>query len=160
LEEKLILKIRRVDQKNNTEIEAMMAIWESSVKATHNFLTINDINALKPAVKNGLLMIEQLYGYYDQKLLGFIGVEGGKIEMLFIDANALNQGIGKKLLQYAIDTLKIKYVDVNEQNEKALGFYQHMGFQVTSRSELDEQGNAFPILHLKMKENEDNLHEN
>lgn len=154
------MKIRRVDQKNNTEIEAMMAIWESSVKATHNFLTINDINALKPAVKNGLLMIEQLYGYYDQKLLGFIGVEGGKIEMLFIDANALNQGIGKKLLQYAIDTLKIKYVDVNEQNEKALGFYQHMGFQVTSRSELDEQGNAFPILHLKMKENEDNLHEN
>lgn len=160
MEEKLILKIRRVDQKDNTEIEAMMAIWESSVKATHNFLTINDINALKPAVKNGLLMIEQLYGYYDQKLLGFIGVEGEKIEMLFIDANALNQGIGKKLLQYVIDTLKIKYVDVNEQNEKALGFYQYMGFQVTSRSELDEQGNAFPILHLKMKENEDSLHEN
>ncbi|MBO0413324.1 GNAT family N-acetyltransferase [Enterococcus hulanensis] len=138
----------------------MMAIWESSVKATHNFLAINDINALKPAVKRGLLMIDQLYGYYDQKLLGFIGVEGGKIEMLFIDANALNQGIGKKLLQYVIDTLRIKYVDVNEQNEKALGFYQHMGFQVTSRSELDEQGNAFPILHLKMKENEDSLHEN
>lgn len=154
------MKIRRVDQKDNTEIEAMMAIWESSVKATHHFLTINDINALKPAVKNGLLMIEQLYGYYDQKLLGFIGVEGEKIEMPFIDANALNQGIGKKLLQYAIDTLKIKYVDVNEQNEKALGFYQHMGFQITSRSELDEQGNAFPILHLKMKENEGNLHEN
>lgn len=154
------MKIRRVDQKDNTEIEAMMAIWESSVKATHQFLTINDINTLKTAVKRGLLMIEQLYGYYDQKLLGFIGIEDKKIEMLFIDANALNQGIGKKLLQYAIDTLKIRYVDVNEQNEKALGFYQHMGFQVTSRSELDEQGNAFPILHLKMKENEGNLHEN
>ena len=39
-----------------------------------------------------------------------------------------------------------------EQNEQGVGFYQHLGFEVVGRSALDEQGNPFPILHLKHKE--------
>lgn len=42
------------------------------------------------------------------------------------------------------------YVDVNEQNEQAAGFYRHMGFVVKHRSALDEQGNPFPVLHLAL----------
>ena len=45
--------------------------------------------------------------------------------------------------------LNVKYVDVNEQNPQAVGFYNHMGFKVFKKSELDEQGNPFPILHMK-----------
>ncbi|MBO0451302.1 GNAT family N-acetyltransferase [Enterococcus sp. MJM16] len=146
-----MLTIRQINQKNKRDLDALLAIWESSVAATHTFLTTEDIEALKPEVKKGLLMIDQLYGYYEQQLVGFIGVENEKVEMLFVDAKNRGQGIGKKLLQYAIDLLNIKYVDVNEQNEQGFGFYQHMGFQVMNRSELDNQGNAFPILHLKLR---------
>jgi len=150
-----MLMIKQVNQNDKNEIEAMMAIWESSVRATHTFLTPDDIDALKPEVKKGLLMIEQLYGYYDQKIIGFIGFENKKVEMLFVDGKMRGQEIGKKLLQYAIDVFNIKYVDVNEQNEKGLGFYKHMNFHVIGRSELDDQGNAFPILHLEMKATEE-----
>lgn len=34
---------------------------------------------------------------------------------------------------------------VNEQNPQTRGFYEHMGFAVRERSELDEQGNPYPI---------------
>ena len=144
-----MLTIKQVDRKNNNELDTLMAIWESAVKATHTFLTKNDIEALKPEVKKAFQLIDQLYGYYDPELLGFIGVQQDKVEMLFVANKARGNGIGKKLLQFALDSLNIHYVDVNEQNQQAFGFYRHMGFLVIGRSELDEQGNPFPILHLK-----------
>ncbi|GAB1622092.1 hypothetical protein AAOGI_21420 [Agarivorans albus] len=70
--------------------------------------------------------------------------------MLFIANSAREQGIGKLLLQYAIDTLNCTKVDVNEQNPAAVGFYQHMGFKLVSRSPLDDMGKPFPILHLSL----------
>ncbi|WP_435655920.1 hypothetical protein [Brucella pituitosa] len=39
-------------------------------------------------------------------------------------------------------------VDVNEQNTQGVGFYKHMGFGQVGRSELDDQGKAYPILKL------------
>ncbi len=41
-------------------------------------------------------------------------------------------------------------VDVNEQNEQALGFYQHLGFSVIGRSPLDGQGKPYPLLHMEL----------
>lgn len=31
------------------------------------------------------------------------------------------------------------------------GFYEHMGFMVKSRSECDDYGNPFPILHMTLR---------
>ena len=36
---------------------------------------------------------------------------------------------------------------MNEQNPQARGFYEHMGFQVYKRTELDEQGNPYPLIY-------------
>ena len=38
---------------------------------------------------------------------------------------------------------------VNEQNPQAKGFYEHMGFHVYKRTELDEQGNPYPLLYMR-----------
>lgn len=40
-------------------------------------------------------------------------------------------------------------VAVNEQNPLARGFYEHMGFRPYKRTELDEQGNPYPLLYMK-----------
>ncbi|MGM0301423.1 hypothetical protein IGI66_001018 [Enterococcus sp. AZ048] len=144
---------------NKQALPALMTIWESSVHATHSFLTVEEIDALKPEVRNALLEIEHLYGYYAPNLIGFIGIENKKVDMLFVDASYRGQGVGKKLLQYALDTFHVGSVDVNEENRQGLGFYTHMGFQVDSRSALDGQGNPYPILHLKNDLEEDG-HEN
>ncbi len=71
--------------------------------------------------------------------------------MLFVSNDSRGNGIGKRLVEYVIEVLDVNYVDVNEQNPQAAGFYKHMGFEVFKRSELDEQGNQFPILHMKLK---------
>lgn len=43
-------------------------------------------------------------------------------------------------------------VDVNEQNNHALGFYEHIGFKVVGRSPLDGQGEPYPILHMALEQ--------
>ena len=40
-------------------------------------------------------------------------------------------------------------VDVNEQNEAALGFYRSLGFELVGRSPTDSGGRPFPLLHQK-----------
>lgn len=147
-------QIQALNERNEQTIERLLAIWESSVRKTHTFLTEADIEVIKPDVKNGLIAIKHLYGVIDDVgvIQGFMGVENKKIEMLFIHADSIGHRLGKQLLKFALVNLAVTHVDVNEQNQKALGFYQHMGFMQINRSEQDEQGRPFPILHLKLKQ--------
>ena len=81
---------------------------------------------------------------------GFLGVDENRIEMLFVDDASRGKGVGKLLLKYAIAEFGVNEVDVNEQNPQGVGFYRHMGFEQVGRSELDGQGNPFPLLHMRL----------
>ncbi|PAU89123.1 GNAT family N-acetyltransferase [Pseudomonas sp. WN033] len=130
----------------------MLDVWENSVRATHDFITEEDIEFFKP------IIIEQAFPAVTLKcikddggsILGFVGVHDSKVEMLFISNTDRGKGIGKVLLRYAIEQLDATKVDVNEQNPLAVGFYKHMGFTVVSRSPLDDMGKPFPILHMTL----------
>ena len=89
----------------------------------------------------------------DGQIIGFIGTSSDNIEMLFIEPDFRDQGVGKALTYFVIEELNIQKVDVNEQNPQAVGFYQKLGFKVISRSELDGQGKAYPVLHLEHSAN-------
>ena len=132
-------------------IANLVGLWNDSVKATHKFLTEQNIKDLLPFVEIGLKQVKTLLLVVDDDdFAGFIGIENQKIEMLFLSPKYFKKGIGKKLINIAISKYNAIYVDVNEQNPNAAGFYQHMGFRVFDRSELDDQGNSFPILHMKL----------
>jgi putative acetyltransferase len=130
----------------------LLNIWENSVRATHDFITEEDIEFFKP------IIIEQAFPAVTLKciknssglILGFVGVDESTVEMLFISNAERGKSIGKILLQYAIEHLDVTKVDVNEQNPLAVGFYEHMGFKVISRSPIDDMGKPFPILHMTL----------
>ena len=144
-------QISQIFIRDEKTLEQLLSVWESSVRSTHTFLSDSDIVALRPDVSKAFSLVESLYGAYDKNysLQGFLGIAKEHIEMLFVDAGARGQGIGKKLLNYAVDNFSAKYVDVNEQNQQGVGFYIHMGFHQIGRSDIDEQGRPFPILHMK-----------
>ncbi len=146
-------KIENLNNINNKDIAEILDTWESSVRATHNFLSEDDIISIKPQVIEGVKYVSKLLCVRDDKemIKAFMGIHDFKIEMLFVSNESRGKGIGKKLVEYAIEVLNVKYVDVNEQNPQAVGFYKHMGFQIFERSKFDEQGNPFPILHMKLK---------
>lgn len=138
---------------NKEDMNNILDVWELSVRATHTFLNEEDIISIKPQVKEGVCYVSKLVCVRDDKdaIQAFMGVNDSKIEMLFVSDDCRGKGIGKRLIEYAINSLNIEYVDVNEQNTQGVGFYKHMGFHIFKRSELDEQGNPFPTLHMKLK---------
>jgi putative acetyltransferase len=146
-----MFNIEILDNINQEDIDNILNVWESSVRSTHTFLKEEDIISIKPQVKEGAYYVNKLLCIRDEKgtMQAFMGVHDSKIEMLFVNANSRGNGIGKKLIKYAIDVLNIKFVDVNEQNIQGVGFYKHMGFDTFKRSEFDDQGNPFPIIHMK-----------
>lgn len=133
-------------------MDAVTKLWEASVRATHHFLTEEDIQTLTPFVKMGLSDIETFIVVYDHhEPVAFMGIDAAKIEMLFVLPAYSGKGIGKELTTLAITQYDALYVDVNEQNPQAVGFYRHIGFEVFERTELDGQGNPFPILKMKLR---------
>ncbi len=141
-----------VEQPQANDYPELTALWEASVRATHDFLTEEDILFFKPLVLHEFLKMVTLYCIRDgqRQITGFIGLAGQKIEMLFIDPALRGHGIGKRLLTFAIEQQQANAVDVNEQNTQAVGFYLHSGFTVTGRSEKDDMGKPFPLLHMQL----------
>lgn len=130
----------------------VVEVWEASVRATHHFVSEANIQFFKPLVRDALPHVPELAGVRDNsgQVVGFIGVAGSKVEMLFVDPAWRGQGIGRQLLTDAILRLGATLVDVNEQNEEALGFYRRIGFEVIGRSAHDSTGKPFPILHMQL----------
>lgn len=130
-------------------VETLASVWERSVRATHDFLTAEDIAGIAPEVPCALANIASLaIVYADGQPIAFAGAQNGKLEMLFVDPGVRKRGVGRALLVYAIDNWAVHCLDVNEQNPQACGFYEHEGFAVVARSAHDGAGRPFPLLHL------------
>lgn len=142
----------KIDYIDKFEYKEVVNVWEASVRTTHHFLKEEDIAYFKPLILNIYLDAVELRCYRDEycKIIGFVGVAEGNLEMLFIHPAHRGKSIGKTLLEYAISNLKVTKVDVNEQNNDAIGFYKRYGFEAIGRSETDATGKPYPILHLEL----------
>ena len=79
------MNIIEVKERTDNLINQLLEVWEDSVKATHTFLSNEEIENIK------------------------------------------------------------KYVP------QAKDFYEHMGFKVYQRNELDDQGNPYPVLYMRLE---------
>lgn len=146
------MEIKEVSNCDESLIRKLCQVWESSVRSTHLFLSEDDIINISKYVPLAIEKIPVLLIAVEaDHPIAFMGVNAGKLEMLFVDSKNRGNGIGKKLVMEAVNHYKVSEVCVNEQNFQAQGFYEHMGFVVYRRSDLDEQGNPFPILYMHLK---------
>ena len=129
-----------------------MKIWDDSVRATHTFLSNDEILKIKEYMTDALQSVSRLFaaGQSKNEPIAFMGAEKDRLEMLFVSPKMRGRGVGKELLTYAVKNLGVGEVTVNEQNPSAVGFYGHMGFKTYKRSELDGQGNPYPLLYMRL----------
>ena len=145
------MKLVEVKERNPSLIEKLLCVWESSVKATHLFLSNDEIHNIKQYVPKALSDVPILIvaECKNGNPIGFMGIANQTLEMLFVANESRGQGIGRQLLQYGIENYSVCKLSVNEQNPLAKGFYEHMGFTVYNRTQLDEQGNPYPLLYME-----------
>mgnify|MGYP004493844133 FL=1 len=144
-----MIKLYEVQDRSPLLLDMLLEIWEQSVRATHLFLSDAEVKAIRAYVPQALKSVEHLIVAKTEKPIAFMGVQDGRLEMLFLAPEERGKGIGKQMLQYGIETYGIVELTVNEQNPQAVGFYEHMGFETYRRTEFDEQGNPYPLLYMK-----------
>lgn len=147
------MKILEVSDRTSTLIEQLLNIWEASVRTTHLFLSDVEVKQIKSYVPQALEGVAHLIIAETEngELLGFMGIETQRLEMLFLSPTEQGKGLGRQLLQYGIQNYGVKELTVNEQNPQAVGFYEHLGFETYKRTECDEEGNPYPLLYMKLK---------
>ncbi len=147
------MKIIEAADRNPEFIQKLLEVWESAVRATHLFLSEQEIDKIKKYVPEALKDVPHLIIAKNENgsPVGFMGISGQMLEMLFVSKENRGQGTGKQLLEYGIENYAVGELAVNEQNPLAKGFYEHMGFTVYKRTESDEQGNPYPLLYMKRK---------
>lgn len=147
------MKIVERKDRNPVLLACLVEIWEGSVKATHTFLSDEEILQIKRYVPQALKEVSVLLTAEneDGDIAGFMGIAAQMLEMLFVSDKCRGKGIGKRLLTYGMENYAVEKLTVNEQNPLAIGFYEHMGFEVYKRTDLDEQGNPYPLLYMKYR---------
>ena len=142
---------RTITRPSFEDFNELLLLWEASVRSTHHFLKEEDILFYRELVP-GYFPLVELYIIRNErgKIAAFMGLSDELIEMLFVHPEEQGKGLGKRLIQFALQETPIRKVDVNEQNTTALHFYQHLGFQVIGRDETDSSHKPFPILHLQV----------
>lgn len=147
------MELKEIQERTPRLIQRLVEVWEDSVKATHLFLSPGEIAEIKRYVPAALEGVAHLVAAErdDGVPVAFMGIQDRSLEMLFLAPEARGQGLGGRLLQYGIQRYSVETLTVNEQNPQARGFYEHMGFRVYRRTDLDEQGMPYPLLYMRLE---------
>ena len=123
------MKVYEVSERPAVLVQELLKVWEKSVRATHLFLSDEEVKNIKNYVPQALSGIAHLLIAENEAGMpvAFMGIEDGVLEMLFITPEVRGQGLGKQLIRYGIENYGVDRLAVNEQNPQAKGFYEHMG---------------------------------
>ena len=86
-----------ISKSTNNDLEKIMKIWLDTNISVHNYIPQEYWTSNAKYVKEAIQEAE-VYVYEDNKeIKGFIGINNGHIEGIFVEEKYRNQGIGKEL---------------------------------------------------------------
>lgn len=83
-------------------------------------------------------ILDHIWVWDDGIVKGLIHIEGAEIVELYVDCFFQNQGIGAKLIDYAIREHQAGFLWAIEKNIGALRFYETHGFHLTGEKKFEE----------------------
>ena len=144
-----------IQRATRSDCEVLFDVWLRSMRATHSFVAEEDIQSFIPLVREYLACDASdlwVLRSDEGRVIGFMGMSGHKMESLFLAPEVFRRGGGRLLVRHAYSRHGALTVDVNEQNATARRFYEACGFVVEGRSELDDLGRPYPLLHMRLND--------
>jgi len=92
--------------------------------------------------------LDGIWVYDDEFVKGIIHIDKNQIIELYVDSFFENQGIGSKLIKFAIEQMNCDFLWVLEKNISAIRFYQRHGFAITEEKQYEE-GTTEYIVKMK-----------
>lgn len=83
-------------------------------------------------------ILKNILVYDDSLIKGFIQMNGTEICKIYVDTFFQSEGIGKALIEYAINEYNANTLWALEKNERAISFYKKHGFNLTGEKKFEE----------------------
>ena len=83
-------------------------------------------------------LLDRLYVCDDGVVKGFLLLDGTEICKLYVDPCFQSEGIGRRLLEYAVAVHGADRLWALEKNTRAIAFYRRNGFRLTGDREPEE----------------------
>lgn len=129
-----------IRQMQKDDLSAVIQIWLDTNCTAHAFIPAEYWKSNVQYVKSAMSQAE-VYVYENQdEILGIAGLNGSHIEGIFVKRDAQSKGIGTELLHFLKKQKETLQLSVYAKNTKAIAFYKHNGFTITSTG-LDEDTN-------------------
>ena len=94
--------------------------------------------------------VGKTFVYADPAVKGFVRVNEKQIEKLFVEPVLQGRGIGKRLLDCAVNACGASWLWALEKNKRAIAFYERNGFFPTGEK-MPEEGTAEYLIRLKKR---------
>lgn len=83
-------------------------------------------------------IINNIHVFDSGLIKGFIEMKQKEICKIYVDTFFQNEGVGKELIEYAINKLHADNLWALEKNTRAISFYQRHGFRLTGEKKFEE----------------------
>ena len=129
----------------NEDLVEVVDLWLDTNIDAHNFINSKYWIDNKAIVETSLAQAEVYVYTSNNKILGFIGLNGDYIAGIFVSTFVQSKGIGTKLLNYTKSKKDKLNLSVYLKNKRAINFYSKEGFQ-TIEEDLDVETNEKEFL--------------
>ena len=129
-----------------------MDIWLTSTIEAHKFISKeywqNNYNIVRDVY---IPMAETLIYEDEESIKGFISIINNEfIGALFVDTAYQGCGIGKQLINYAMNKYKKLNLAVYKDNNKSVEFYINRGFKIIEEKVTEDSGYEEYIMENKL----------
>lgn len=90
-------------------------------------------------------ILKNILVYDDGLIKGFIQMNGTEICKIYVDNFFQSKGIGKELIEYAINELHADNLWALEKNQRAISFYKKQGFNLTGVKKFEEDTTEYLV---------------
>lgn len=131
------------DNRDENLVNEILDVYDKSISDLNNEISKDSLEQIKNNTKEMIKSVENLIivKNEEENIIGFMGCENENLEMLYLHPDYKNKGLGKELINIAINNHNVNKTQVTKINTNGIDFLSHMGFipcEVTNGSLYNE----------------------
>lgn len=132
-----------IESRDENLVNEILGVYEKSIEHLNGAMPKESMEEIKNNTEKMIKNIENLIIVKndEENIIGFMGCENENLEMLYLHPDYKNQGIGKELINIAINNHNVNKAHIVKINTDGIDFCRHMGFipcEITNGSLYNE----------------------
>ena len=134
------------------DLEDVVTVWAAASAVAHPFLSAEFLEVERHDIANVYLPNAETWVWEAEgQVVGFVSLLGNEVGALFVDPKFHRGGIGRALIDHALELRKELEVEVFTENVIGRAFYARYGFELMQKKVHDQTG--LDLMRLRLVAN-------